>query len=283
MNAPAREGAALVERAAAFVAGNGDALARARLAALRGEADAASIDSHLESRRAPGGGFTSVGGGSGASVEGSLAVLELLDELAVRSGTFASDAAAWLARAQCDDGSFDPAPREGGPAGGATRSDDERILLTGRVLAELARLRVGSPRVIARAGAFLDAVFSPERVETGGPAAVVAFAAPATHGALERADEALQWCGRTLEKGVRSGAWRTIDALGTLLVCDARTLPGARVDASTLLALLAVEQAPDGGFGDPRDPAPVRIEATLLALRSIRRFGRGGAATKIPG
>ncbi len=252
--------AALAARA--FVARHGGALARARLDLPGGVAASGDVLRELSARaRTPDGYAWGDDAAEPASVPGTLAALDVLDEAGMKSGPEIERALRHLARTQAADGSW----RDG--------AEDEGVVATGLVLARLARLRGASPRSLARADAFLSGAFSPERVEQGGWEAVAAFAAPAANGALECADEALQWCGRSLEKGVRGGAIPVLDAARVLLLCDAPSLPGARLSAAELLLALPGEQADDGGFGAPDASTPERVEATLLALRAFRRFG----------
>lgn len=260
-----------LERGLSFLEAHGDALALARAEALQGES--AALAGILEARRRPGGGFCDAAGSPSATLGGARELLDLLDEAGLRSGPLAESAALWLAGAQQEDGSWRAEDR-----------GDDGVLETGRIAGQLAKLRCGSARTLRRAEAFLDAAFSPDRVEAGGWPAILAFALPATNGLLACADEALQWCGRALEKGWRSGGIGAADALRTLLLCDAPALPGARVGAGELVLAIVADQAEDGGFGAAADPTPDRVETTLLAVRGLRRFaGRGAAPASAPG
>lgn len=253
-----------VARAAAraFVERHGDALARARLALLGGALAAQDVRLALTiRRRAPDGYARSDDEGEPAGVAGTLAALDVLEDAGVRSGPELESAVRHLARTQAADGSW----KDGGAG--------DRVVATGLVLARLARLRAASPRILSLADGFLSGAFSPERVEQGGWEAVAAFAAPAANGMLDCADEALQWCGRSLEKGVRSGEIPVLDAARVLLLCDAPSLPGSQLAAPELLLALPGAQSDDGGFGAPDATTPERVESTILALRAFRRFG----------
>lgn len=250
-----------LERAGDFLRRHGDALAAVRAEVLLGRRDPADLERPLGSRRCAAGGFGEDVGDSMPTLLGALRVLEILDEAGIRRGPLAEEAATWLGRAQREDGAWR-----------ASEADDG-VEMTGRIAGLLARLRCGSPRTLARAEAFLDESFAPERVETGGIGPVLAFALPASSGLMERADEALQWCGRALEKGTLSGEIEASEALEALVRCDAEALPGARLEAGPLLLAFLARQAVDGGFGAVAGPTPERVEATLLAVRALRRFG----------
>lgn len=256
------DGNATRAAARAFVERRGGALARAWLALLDGAPAAQDVRLALAVRkRAPDGYARSDDEAEPASIAGTLAALDVLAEAGVRGGPEIESAVRHLACTQAADGSW------------RGEGEGDRTVATGLVLARLARLRAASPRILSLADEFLSGAFSPERVEQGGWKAVAAFAAPAANGALERADEALQWCGRSLEKGVRSGEIPVLDAARVLLLCDAPSLPGSRLSAAELLLALPGGQADDGGFGAPGASTPERVEATLLALRAFRRFG----------
>jgi hypothetical protein len=126
--------------------------------------------------------------------------------------------------------------------------------------------------VLRAASAFLAARWGPERVQSGDPIAIGAWAQWFANTDDELADAGLQWCGRELERGFRTGA---IDALATARVfalCDAQALPGARLGAEEVVLSLTAAQAADGGFGAGWDPTPVRVEATLDALAALARL-----------
>ena len=106
-----------------------------------------------------------------------------------------------------------------------------------------------------------------------GYSALLAYAHFFTNVAHDLSDEALQWCGRALEKGFRS---RQLDAVATvrvLLTCDAQALPGATFDVTELLERLLEEQAGDGGFAELSAGGPAtRTTQTFDAMLGIVRL-----------
>lgn len=258
-------------RGAEFVSRHGDGLAQTRLAVLLGTEPPRAIETALAPWQCSDGGFAplsrSPGEGVSSTVEGTLSALDLFDEAGLRSGTTLSAAVAWLARVQTPDGAWRPTLEE--------RLDDhggDAVFLTGMLAGHLSKLRCGSPRTLARAEAFLAAQWSPLRVEGGGFHGLCAYAHACTNGCAELADEALQWCGRALEKGYRSGGHDVLEVARVLLLCDARSLPGGRVDAGEVVLLLRAAQQPDGAFGEPVLPTAARVEQTLVAARMWIRF-----------
>ena len=121
------------------------------------------------------------------------------------------------------------------------------------------------------AAAWLGARFARERIEAQGPAALAGWAQFFANVDHELSDAGLQWCGRELERGWRSGAIDALGAARVFLLADAQALPGARVTARDVVRELVAAQADDGGFApaqvDPRE----RVEATLLAMAALAR------------
>jgi hypothetical protein len=257
---------------------HGTVLARERLARLLGDGSAERVEAVMGAWRCDDGGFSPLSEPpplfpSSGRVGGALEALAIFDEAGVRAGERVAGLVGWLARAQGDDGSWQaPALERLQP------EDADPVYLTGMLAGYLSKLRSGSANTLVRAEAFLAAQFSPDLVEDGGWRRLTAYAHICTNGAFELADEALQWCGRALEKGVRSGHLSALDAARMLLVCDVQSLPAGRVDArSVLLELVALQQA-DGGFGDADLSTAARVDATLLGARALVRFGATGAA-----
>jgi hypothetical protein len=134
----------------------------------------------------------------------------------------------------------------------------------------LGRTRFVRPEVLDGAGRFLGALWTPERVEDGSGATLAAFAHFFTNVHHDLADEALQWCGRELERGFRTHRFEAVFIARVLLWCDAAALPGFGVDPRDLLARLLDEQAGDGGFAELATGGPAaRIGPSLDALRAI--------------
>jgi hypothetical protein len=183
-------------------------------------------------------------------------------------GPLVEDAAAWLSRAQREDGSWS----EGESAG-----EEEGIVLTATLAGLLARTLCARPFCLRRAAAWLEEQVTIERLQSGGPELLAACARAFTSLPSERADEILQWCGREIERSFRTRSAPALATAQALLACDAMALPGARLRAEEVVASLLAEQAPDGGFG--AGSAAERVEAALDAARALLRLLPRDAST----
>jgi len=273
--------ATALERALGFVADYGDALALLRAhVVLEAAAPEEAIRQLAERQRADGSfeplPFVFSGAAAAelrracldARLLGTLDALAVLADLRGLTSDTAEAAVGHVARAQRQDGSWgrsDPLASEPMP-------DEDRIFATGMLAGYALRTPFVRPEVVDWAGRFLAAQWSPERVEGGRPAWIAAFAHFfANGGAPDLADEALQWCGRELERGFRSQRFEALETLRVLSYCDAHALPGAKFDVLELLERLLAEQAGDGGFAalDPGGP-PGRVAPSIDALMAIR-------------
>ncbi len=176
---------------------------------------------------------------------------------------------ALLSAAQRGDGSWSL----GGGAGDGDAGDEAvRVVTTAHVAGHLAKTPCARPQVLRAAGAFLAAHWSPDRVQGGDPHAIAGLAQWYANTDDELSDAALQWCGRELERGFRTGAIGALASARVFALCDARALPGARLTAGEVVLSLAAEQSPDGGFGSASEPIGARVEATLDALAALQRL-----------
>lgn len=244
----------VVARARAFVLAQGDALQRARANALFAAEERNTVCSLL---------------GAIADARSAAAAIAVLDAIGVRRGAEVEQAVAILSAAQRDDGSWSLG---GGPDEGNEGDEVARVVATALLAGHLAKTTCARPKVLRAAGAFLAAHWGPELVQGGDPHAIAGLAQWYANTNDELSDAALQWCGRELERGFRSGA---IDALATARVfalCDAQALPGARLTADEVVLSLAAAQSSDGSFGPALAPIPVRVEATLDALAALQRL-----------
>ncbi len=263
-------------RACAFVEARGGVLARERLDALMGAARPGRIEAALAAWRQSDGGFARLSepppllSGRG-TLGGALGALGVLEEAGLRRGPLVEGVVAWLAPAQGDDGAWRAGPEEK-----LLPEDSNALFLTGMLAGHLSKLPCGSPRTLERAEAYLAACFSPEQVEDGDWRTLTAYTHVCANGASELADEALQWCGRALEKGWRGGRLDALAAARLLLLGDVRALPGGRVEAGEVGLALLQQQNADGSFGRAGAPAE-RVEETLLGVRALTRFTRTGA------
>jgi hypothetical protein len=226
---------------------------------------------------------------------GTLEALSVLADLRALSSGCAERSIEFLTRVQRSDGSWghaDPIADAAAPEEAQQAAVSERLFATGMFAGFAARSPYARPELLAWAllawaARFLAKLWSPEllssellpseRAEGGRWSALAAYAHfYANGGDPERADEALQWCGRELEKGFRGGRFEANDTLRVLLYCDAHALPGSSFDTRELLARLLDEQAEDGGFAalDPGGP-PGRVAPTLDALMSLRGLCQG--------
>jgi hypothetical protein len=161
------------------------------------------------------------------------------------------------------------------PDGGfqAEGGEDARLQLTGTLGGQLARCPFVRAGTLAAIGDFLAAHWSPDRVQDVQWENLAAYACYFANAPHEAGDEILQWCGRELERGFRTGAFGAARTAYVLVLCDAHALPGARLPTEELLGALAAEQDADGGFGVPGEPTPDRLERTLEALAAWRHLG----------
>lgn len=147
------------------------------------------------------------------------------------------------------------------------------VFFTGMIAGILGRTPVSKSAPLEAAGAYLAERFSPDAVEHDGYAALLAYAIFYTNVPDDEADQALQWCGRALEKGFRSRHLDAVSTLRVLLSCDAQAMPGATFDIVELLERLMEEQAGDGGFAELSLGGPeTRTSQTVDAMIAIVRL-----------
>jgi len=273
--------ATALERGLGFVQDYGDELALLRAHVVLEVAAPVDVVEQVANRQRDDGSFEPLGGVFSGAITGELraaalpsGLLGTLEALALLAdfrglvSPVAERAVEHLTRAQRQDGSWgrvDPSAPEKTPP-------EDRLFATGMLAGYALRTPFVRPEVADWAGRFLAGLWSPERVEGGRLSRIAAFAHFfANGGAPEIADEALQWCGRELERGFRSHRFESVETLRVLFYCDAEALPGATFDSLELLERLLGEQAGDGGFAalDPGGP-PGRCAPTVDALMAIR-------------
>ena len=198
-----------------------------------------------------------------------------LEALALFSGARQDDAACaesavrFVESMQLEDGSFaaDPSGRTDGTDGAG---ESNSVVVTGIAAGSLGRSRFSRPEILAGAGAWLGERFSPDRVEQGHSAERAAFAMYYSNAPDELADEALQWCGRELERGFRSCALESLAVMQVMLACQVGALPGASFAPEELLERLLGEQAADGGFDAlSAEGREARVGPTIDGMRAI--------------
>ncbi len=250
-------------RGRGFVARSGSPLAQLRADGLVGGGPAARVIELVEARQLASGAVGPLEGEGEADVATTARALAFLDDLGCLHHACADRAAAWLAATQERDGSFSPS---------ASASDDERLLFSASLAARLARSGWVRESALDAAGGFIAERFSVERVQRGGWETLAAFLAFFTSHSHELADAALQWCGRELERGFRTGRFDAVRTARVFVLCDAKALPGAKVDARELLPALVASQGEDGSFGATDAPIDERVARTLDAILALVRL-----------
>ena len=251
-----------LRRAAGFVAMSGDPLRGRAAAALVGERPLAEVIEAFEARQRGDGAF--VDPDEESPLAATLAILGLLDDLGALNEPLVERACAQLARIQRDDGSW---------SDGDATAEAVALVTTGALAGILAKTRWVRPRVLAAAGDFLAERWSPDRVQRFDWWALAAHANFFANAEHELADEALQWCGRELERGYRQGRFDAIRIARVFATCDARALPGARIEARELAAAIRAAQAEDGGWPPPGDdPSVSRVVHSFDALVALVRL-----------
>jgi len=244
--------AGAAERAHRFVAAHGDVLQRARADALLDPAAVAAVDALLPPVDTPVGAFVALG---------------WLDALRVRRGPRVERAVATLGGVQHVDGAW---------ILGDERDEAAEIATTAAVAGLLAKTACVRKSVLDAAGDWLGARWSPDRVQGGDLGLIAGYASFFANVDHDLSDAGLQWCGRELERGFRTGALDALAVARVFLRCDAQGLPGARFRAEEILLTLLGQQVDDGSFASAVDP-PDRVEATLDALAALHRLARWGS------
>jgi hypothetical protein len=250
-------------RALAFIEAHGDEIAARRAGALVGTRSLADALQCLERLQRQDGAFASAPSAR-AGLAGTLRILGALDDLRALHAPLVGRACAYVEGVQEDDGSLCDA---------AAASEEERIFATGMLAGHLAKSRFVRPALLESAGIFLGATWSPDRVRGFAWRAIAAYAHYFANVPHDLADGALQWCGRELERGLRT---RHFDAVRTARVfawCDAHALPGARIGRDELVRGVIGEQAADGGWS-PQGGTTVaaRVAHSLDALVALVRL-----------
>ncbi len=268
MSAPA----AAVATLRAFLHARDEALVHAGVAALLAEAPPAALLDAIAARQDVEGAVADESG-SGPSARDPVAtttrVLLRAEAVGPVDHPALEAAVGFLVAAQTPEGAWtDPA------------ASDEAATLrrSGAVLGALARTPFARGSALRRGEAWLRERWSVERVQGPCYAPILAYHHVLANLPSEMADEALQWCGRELERGYRSGAFGAVATARVFVRCGARALPGARIGSDELLASLLAAQQPDGGFaalpsdqdeglgGDPR------VDASFDALVALVRL-----------
>ena len=145
----------------------------------------------------------------------------------------------------------------------------EKLMLAGH----LAKSRFVRPEVLGSAGNYLAATWSPDRVQGGAWRAIAAYAHYFANVPHDLSDAALQWCGRELERGLRTGRFDWVRTARVFTWCDAHALPGSQIEREELADGVTGEQRADGGW-TPGDETPIaaRVAHSLDALVALARL-----------
>jgi hypothetical protein len=199
-----------------------------------------------------------------ASMGRLLRTLEILDDLRCTNAAPVEHACDSLTASQQSDGSW--SDRE-------SAAEDERIVATGMIAGYLAKTPFVRQSTLASAADYLAARWSPDRVKGsawGANAAYFHCFALVRHG---QADAILQWCGRELERGFRTGVYDAVRTARVFALCKAHALPGSGLAAADLVARILDEQMDDGGYAAPVDfSRGARVSHTLDALAVLDHF-----------
>jgi len=263
---PSADAESARRRAAGFVAAHGRPLDRWRAVGLLGDtAPSGPIGTPGVSQRDDG--ACSVDAGV-PGIDGTLQILAALDDVRALGDEAARGACDYLSAQQCEDGSWRREPGE---------AEADTLHVTGMLAGYLAKSRWSRPRVLRAAGDYLAARWSPDRVQGFAWPAIAAYAHFFANTPHDLSDAALQWCGRELERGFRTGHFDAARTARVLVLCDAGALPGARIEPHELIAQLVEGVGEDGGWGPAGQGASrARIEGSLDALAALTRLSPGG-------
>jgi hypothetical protein len=248
-------------RAARFVAQQAGELEHTYCETLLRERPASALLAALARRQAADGSFAPWRPLDANPEAASRRALAWLGALALTDHALPEGAVAFLAKQQAPDGGW------GSPALPA----ELRIAVTGETSGLLARTPFARESLLARAEAFLARHYSPDVLQSGAYAPLLAYAHAFASLPSELADEALVWCGRELEKGWRSAHFTTLQLARVLLRAHAKALPGAQIEAREVALSLLAAQERDGGWR--AEPGVDRVDATLEAVEALLRLG----------
>jgi len=254
-----------VTRAEGFVVRHAAPLDQVFWHTLLRRQDARALLSALAAQQEPNGALRPWGEAAAPdpALAATLCGLTRLDALGLLDHPVGERASAFLiARQQADGGWSEPAADEA-----------RRIALSGEVAGLLAKTPFARVSALERAEAFLVRHWSIERVQGPCYAPILAYVHALAGLQSEQSDEVLQWCGRELERGFRTGSFGPVAVARVFLRARARALPGASIDASELVATLLAAQASDGGWS--AEPEVARALVTLEAVEALLRLGPG--------
>lgn len=247
-------------RAARFVAQHGGELERVYCETLLRELPVQALLAELAKRQGADGALAPWRPQDATAEAATRRGLTWLDALGLGDHPITEAAVAFLARLQAPDGSW----------GAAALPAALRVAVTGETAGLLARTPFARESLLRRAELFLARCYSPDLLQSGDYAPLLAYAHALTGIDSELADEALVWCGRELEKGWRSARFTTLQLARVLLRARARALPGGQLEAREVVLSLLAAQERDGGW--PAEPGGDRVDATLESVEALLRL-----------
>jgi len=254
-----------VTSAEGFVLRAADPLERSFWDTLLRRADAGALLAALAERQEPAGAVRAEEDARAPDppLAATLRALTWLDALGLLDHPVVESAVVFLlARQEADGGWSEP---------GA--SADRRVALTGEVTGLLAKTPYARDSALARAEAFLARHWTVEGVQGPCYAPILAYVHALAHLHSELADEALQWCGRELERGFRTHVFPPVAVARVFLRARARALPGLQIGPDEIVATLLAAQEADGGWS--AEPGAARLDATFEAVEALLRLGPG--------
>lgn len=202
-----------------------------------------------------------------ADAASSLEVLAVLDDHGLLNDPLLNSWVQAVSKTQGADGLW-------GNEGDAT--EDSRVYLSGMLGAFLVKSHSVRIVVVDEALEALAKAWSTERVSAETWPLLAAYFHFLTLASHEIGDEALQWCGREFEKGMRGGVISALEAVRIFLFCEAYALPGISMDGGRLIPELLREQQKDGSFPASENALGLQTpqQATLTAVLALSRFSR---------
>ncbi|MGI9431742.1 MAG: hypothetical protein ACR2PQ_05995, partial [Myxococcota bacterium] len=122
------------------------------------------------------------------------------------------------------------------------------LSLSGHTCGVLGQTPFARQSTLDRGVEYLAGAWSVEQVQEGRLDVIAAYLHALSSCPSDLADEALQWCGRELERGWLIGRFPPTSVARVFLLCDARALPAAKVSSSDIVEALLDTQAEDGGW-----------------------------------
>lgn len=156
-----------------------------------------------------------------------------------------------------------------------TAGESDPVVLTATIAACLAHSGAARRGTVDAAGHWVASRWSADLAQAAdahGLAALFHFFAAVDH---DLSDEALQWCGRELERGFRTQTIDAVDVARVFTRCEATALPGARMSRFEIVRALLATQRADGGWSRaPAQPSDAATTAhasiALMPLAGLR-------------